>query len=385
MSLSARAVGIGGTDRRERVSVSPWDKGDGITPSRFGMGSTDTEIIGFDDVSSCDGAPLRIREKIVADRPFGRLLHFASKSNQPRPHVLIVSPLSGMRSGMLHDMIVGICPDHEVYCLTWKDAGDVRVDEGPFGLEDNIGYVIDALNSMEGRVHVVGLCQSALPALAATALVADDPVRPLTLTLIGGKLDTRINPTRMDTLTRRWPIEWYQKFVVSTVPDFRTGRGRRVYSAGTEVMMLWAYFLRNFWSGGELLGKILHDDGADPIHHPFINSFFSVGDVPAEFYIDTVAQVFHDSALACGRLTWRGTKVAPEKIADTALLTIEGELDDISGVGQTRIAHEFCSGIPTGRQTSFLCPGVGHIGLFYGEVWRREVLPRFAKFIREHR
>ncbi len=380
MSSIAHGVRVEVSDRRQGVPVLQHDKGG---PASSRPGSAEKTVIGLDELSS-GGGLLRIREEVVVDRPFGRLLHFDLEGNRPRPRVLIVSPLSGMRSGMLHDMIMGILPGHDVYCLTWKDAGDVPVDEGPFGLEDNIGYVIDALNSIEGRLHVIGLCQSALPALAATALVAGDSVRPFSLTLIGGKLDTRINPTRMDTLTRRWPLEWYRNFVVTTVPDYRIGRGRRVYSANTEVMMLWTYFLRNFWSGGELFGKVLRDDGADPIQHPFLNSFFSVGDVPAEFYVDTVAQVFHNSALATGQLAWRGTRIAPENILDTALFTIEGELDDISGLGQTRVAHDLCTGIPAGRRASFLCPNVGHLGLFYGSVWRREVLPRFAEFVRQH-
>lgn len=383
MALSARAVLIGASDRWQGIPVSQQDKGDGITASLLEIGSAEKKTIGLDGLSR-DGRLLRMQEELVVDRPFGQLLHYGLESSQPRPRVLLVSPLSGMRSGMLHDMIVGTILGHDVYCLTWKDAADVAVGEGPFGLEDNIGYVIDALNSIADRLHLVGLCQSALPALAATALVAGDAVRPLSLTLIGGKLDTRVNPTRMDTLTRRWPLEWYRNFVVTTVPDTRIGRGRRVYSANTELMILWAYFARNFWSGGELFGKVLRDDGADPIHHPFVNSFFSVGDVPAEFYLDTVAQVFHESALATGHLAWRGTKIAPENIFDTALFTIEGAWDDISGIGQTRVAHDLCTGISTERRANFLCPTVGHLGLFYGSVWRREVLPRFAEFVRRH-
>lgn len=322
-----------------------------------------------------------MREELVVDRPFGRLLHFGAEGKPEGPRVLIVSPLSGMQSGLLHDMIAGLFLGHDVYCLTWKDAADVPADKGPFGLEDNIGYVIDALNDIGGRVHLIGLCQSALPALAATALVAGDPVRPLSLTLMGGKLDTRINPTRTDTLTRRWPLEWYQKFAVTTVPDFKAGRGRRVYPASTEFMMLWAYFFRNFWSGGELFAKVLRDDGLDPIHYPLVDAFFSVGAVPAEFYVDTIDQVFHHSALAEGQLTWRGSKVALENIMDTALLTIEGEYDDISGIGQTEVAHRLCPKIPAGQRAHFMCRGAGHLGLFYGGMWRTQVLPRLASFI----
>ena len=280
-------------------------------------------------------------------------------------------------------MVSGLLDHHDVYCLIWKDAGDIPVEEGPFGLEHNIRYVVESL-TQTGRAHVIGLCQSALPALAATAIVASEPNRPATLTLLGGKLDTRINPTRLDSLARRYPLSWFEEFVVTTVPSFRRGHGRRVYPATTELMMLSVYLMRNLWSGGELFRKILYDDGADPVHHSFLRSFFAVADIPAEFFLDTIACVFHNSALAQGGLTWKGTKIAPENILDTALFTIEGELDDISGLGQTHIAHDLCPRIPPGWRERFHCRQAGHLGLFYGDTWRREVLPRVISFIRQH-
>ncbi|WP_343059957.1 polyhydroxyalkanoate depolymerase [Chelatococcus caeni] len=331
-----------------------------------------------------DGKPVSIREQGVIEKPFGRLLHFEADLTGRRPPILVVAPLSGMRAEILYDMILGMLPRHDVYCLAWKDAADVSARDGPFGLEDNITYVVEMIRYLGGATHVIGLCQSALPALAAAAILAEDPVRPATLTLLGGKLDTRISPTRIDLLTRGLPLAWFKNYVIATVPASRRGHGRRVYTGSTELMMLSTYLFRHCASGGELLAKFLHDDGSDALGHPFFRLFFSIDDVPAEFFLDTVARVFHQAALAEGRLAWRGTKIAPERITKTALLTIEGGMDDISGPGQTQIAHDLCAGIPSERRGHLLCTHAGHVGLFFGCRWRKEVLPHISRFIREN-
>jgi len=325
-----------------------------------------------------------VREQSVIEKPFGRLVHFEMDDARQKPRVLLVAPLSGMAAPILYDMVLGMLPDHDVHCLIWRDAAEVPVVAGPFGLDDNIAYVVEMLRYLGGATHLIGLCQSALPALAAAAIVADEQARPASLTLIGGKLDTRINPTRVDSLTPTLRLEWFEDYAITTVPAFRPGRGRRVYPGGAELMMLSTYLLRHCASGGELLAKILRDDGEDPVGHPFLKLFFSVVDVPAEFFLDTIARVFHDAALADGRLAWRGSRIATEAITGTALLTVEGEDDDISGLGQTRVAHDLCSGIPAARRDHFLCPRVGHLGLMYGTAWRRDVLPRIGQFIRRN-
>jgi len=335
------------------------------------------------DRATIDGT-VGVRERSVVEKPFGRLLHFEIDPARPRPTALLVAPLSGVRTGILYDMIVGLLPCHDVYCFAWRDAGDVLAADGPFLLEDNIGYVVEMIRHLGAGTHVIGLCQSALPALAAAAILAEEPERPATLTLMGGKLDTRISPTRVDMLARCLPTEWFEDFVISTVPAGRKGRGRRVYPGSAESIMLAAYLTRHCASGGELFAKLLHDDGSDPSGHPFHRLFFSIDDVPAEFFLDTVAQVFHRSALAEGRLAWRDTVVAPDRIAGTALLTVEGQEDDISGAGQTRIAHDLCTVIPAGRRDHLLCSRTGHLGLFFGAGWRRDILPRVSRFIREN-
>jgi poly(3-hydroxybutyrate) depolymerase len=331
--------------------------------------------------ATIDGRKAHLIEQRLIEWAFGRLLHFSADHIQQRPRVLLAAPLSGVQPTFLYDMILGMSPDHDVYCLTWRDAAEVPIELGSFGLEDNITYLVEALRYLGGGTHVIGLCQSAFPTAAATAILAEDPARPATLTLIGGKLDTRINPTRIDRLARSLPLEWFENYVITTVPAFRQGHGRRVYPGSIEMMMLSTYLLRNCASGGEILAKIVHDDGVDPAGHSFIKSFFSTVDVPAEFFLDTIAHVFHRSDLSDGQLMWRATKVLPEVITETALLTIEGEEDDISGRGQTQVAHDLCPGIAAHRRGHFLCPHAGHLGLYYGTSWRQEVLPRIRQFI----
>lgn len=329
------------------------------------------------------GSRVSIRERTLIAKPFGRLLHFETDDGIGKPRTLIVAPLSGMRSEMLYDMILGMLPDHDVHLLSWSDAADVPLECGPFGLDDNIAYLIDALCDLGAGVHVIGLCQSALPALAATSVLASsgNRARPATLTLIGGMLDTRIHPSPVEVLARSCPLDWFERYVIRIVPAGRVGHGRHVYPAEFERTMLSIHLFRHFISGGDLLHKMLHDDGGDSAQHPFSRLFFSVANIPAEFFLDTIACVFQEAALPRGQLAWRGTPVTPSAITDTGLLTIEGENDDISTLGQTLVAHDLCTGVPAERQAHFLCPEVGHFGLFHGLAWQNLVLPRMRNFI----
>lgn len=333
---------------------------------------------------SISGKSIPVQKRILIERPFSRLIHFQLDSLGERPRILLVGPLSGMGMAILHDMIIGMLPGHDVYCLTWRNAAEVPLEAGPFGLDDNIADVLQAMRHLGRSTHLIGLCQSALPTLAATAILAGDQDSPISLTLIGGKLDTRINPTRIDAIARGHSREWFDEYAITTVSSLRPGRGRRIYSGNAEWLMLSTYLLRHCASGGELLSKILYDDGADPFGHPFLELFFSVVDVPAEFFLDMISRVFHKAMLAEGRFAWRGMRIAPETITSTSLLTVEGEADDISGLGQTRVAHDLCSRIPIERRDHFLCPKTGHLGLIHGTVWRSEVLPRISRFIEKN-
>jgi len=200
---------------------------------------------------------------------------------------------------------------------------------------------------------------------------------------MNGMIDTRLRPTRIDRLTAKRAPAWFRHYALTTVPPPYRGEGRAVYPATMQHAALVAYLMRHIGTGGELLRKLMDDDGLDARAHPFLELYLSVMDLPAEFFLDSVRAVFHEHALPRGRLAWRGTPVDPGAIRDTGLMTIEGEFDDVSGQGQTRVAHALCRNIPRGRRLHHLQPGVGHFGTFHGATWRRAVLPRIAGFIRE--
>jgi len=216
---------------------------------------------------------------------------------------------------------------------------------------------------------------------SSAAILAGESARPATLTLIGGKLDPRINPTRVDSLARSLPMAWFENHAITTVPASRTGHGRRVYPAGAEWMMLSTYLFRHCASGGELLAKILYDDGGDPLGHPFLKLFFSVVAVPAEFFLDMISRVFHNAALAEGQFVWRGTRIAPEVIASTSLLTVEGEADDISGFGQPGWLTTCAVGFRRATRP-FPLPEGRPYGFVLRRRMARDVLPRIDQFIR---
>ncbi len=327
---------------------------------------------------------LLVLEEPVLEMPFGRLVKFDAGFPSRQPPLLIVAPLSGLRTALLYDMVAALIPDHQVHLLAWRDAANVAVGEGPFGLDSNISCVVDAVRCLAVPVHLFGLCQSALPALAATALLEqlDPKLCPRTLTLMGGKLDTRVSPTRLDRLTRSCSPAWFKENVVTRVFAPAPGAGRFVYASSTQAANILAYLARHFVSGGELARKTFADDGCDPLGHPFISLFLSVMNVPAELFLDMIALVFQQSALACHTLQWRDGLVEPAAIRRTALLTIEGSDDDISGSGQTRAAHALCTGIPSDRRDHHQQPGVGHFGLFHGRVWRTQIMPAIRDFIR---
>lgn len=327
-----------------------------------------------------------VRETVLSEQPFSRLVRVgrAHGAGAAGPRVLLVAPLSGMRQVLLYDMVTGLLPDHDVHVLVWPDAADVPLRDGPFGLDDNIAHVATALRRLGPGTHAIGLCQSALPVLAAAALLAGaaEP-GPASLSLLGGKLDPRVRPSRTDRLARLWPLDWFERTLIAEAPPGRAGQGRRIYPAGFEWLMLSTYMWRHVMTGGELLRKVLHDDGADPVGHPFTGFFVELANVPGEFFLDTIARVFRDAELARSRLVCRGRPVEPGRITAAALLTVEAEEDDISPPGQTEVAHELCSGIAAPARAHLRCPGIGHFGLFHGASWREQVLPRLRSFIHD--
>jgi poly(3-hydroxybutyrate) depolymerase len=331
------------------------------------------------------GRPVAVTQRLVVERPFCRLLHLERNPRAEDPRVLVVAPLSGHFAALLRDLLAALLAEHDVYVTDWTDARDVPLDRGEFGVEENIAYLIDFLRRLGGGTHLIGLCQSAMPTLAATALLARHGAAalPRSLTLINGMLDTRIDPTRIDRLARRHSRDWFERNTISEVPQGYPGQGRRVYPASLQHAALIAYLARHLASGGELLGKVLHDDGADRDGPSFLELYLSVMDLPGRFFLDMIELVFREHALPKGRLLWRGETVEPAAIRDTALMTIEGEHDDVSAPGQTRIAHALCSNIPVHRRMHHLQARVGHFGTFHGRAWRHEVMPRLRAFIRE--
>lgn len=342
--------------------------------------------IGFGlDATTIEGRRVDVREKIVVQNPFCRLLHFERDASRIDPCLVVVAPLSGHNAELMRDALAGLLPDHELFLVEWTNARDVPISAGSFALEDNIASLIDYVRRFGSEVHLLGLCQSCIPILAATALLAgaDDSAQPRSLILISGAIDPRINPTRIGRLAAHRSIDWLERHAISQVSPPYRGEGRRVYPGSVQRAALLSYFTRHLATGGELFWKVFHDDGVDSVRRPFIELFFSVMDLTAEFFLDTMRSVFHEFSLPRGRMTWRGTPIDLGAIARTALMTIEGEFDDVSGVGQTRVAHDLCSGIPSDKREHHLQRGVGHFGTFYGDAWRSEILPHIRQFIRK--
>jgi poly(3-hydroxybutyrate) depolymerase len=331
-----------------------------------------------------EGHPVAIHERVVTDKPFCRLLHFEREGMGVAPRLVAVAPLSGQHSEMLHDMLAALLPDHDLFLMDWSDARDVPAAAGRFAFADNIAYVIEFLQTLGSDIHLLGLCQSAIPALAAAGILAQagDAAGPCSLVLISGTIDPRINPTRIGRLAAQRSLDWFERHAIRTVPEPHPGQGRRVYPAFAQRMALFAYLLRHLSTGGELLEKVLADDGQDAARFPFLASYFRVMDLTAEFFLDTIRCVFQEFALPRGCLRWRGAPIDLAAITRTALMTIEGEFDDVSGVGQTRIAHDLCPNIPGHRREHHVQRRVGHFGTFYGRAWRTEILPRVRRFIR---
>ncbi len=338
------------------------------------------------DATPIDGRRVGVGERVEVQSPFFRLVHFAKDAPETGPPVLVVAPLSGHFSALLRDMLAALLPAHDLFLIDWADARDVPTASGIFGLDENIAGIIDCIERLDGA-HVVALCQAAMPALAATAILsASSPARPpASLVLMNGMIDARLRPTRIDRLTSRRSPEWFQHYALTTVPPPHAGAGRKVYPATLQHGALVAYLMRHIGTGGELLRKVMDDDGLDAAAHPFLESYLSVMDLPAEFFVNSVRDVFHEFALPRGRVTWRGAAVDLGAIRTTALMTVEGQYDDVSSQGQTRSAHMLCRNIPRGRRAHYTQPGAGHFGTFHGALWRREVLPRVAAFIREMR
>ncbi len=344
---------------------------------------------GIDSVT-VDGRPVPVVEERVLQLPFGALLRFRKETDAPAqpgvlPRVLLVAPMSGHFATLLRDTVRTFLPDHDVYLTDWANARDVPLRHGPFGLDDQIGYLMRFIATLGPGSHVVAVCQPCVAALAATALLAeeDHPAQPRSLTLMAGPVDCRVHPTDVNRLANSRPLSWFEQELISRVPAAHAGFLRRVYPGFLQLSAFLNMNLARHESSFRQMYACLvegREDEAQAIDR-FYEEYFAVNDLPAEFYLETVDRVFQRCALACGQLRWGERPVRPATIRRTALMTVEGERDDICAVGQTVAAQELCPNIRPALKVHYVQTGVGHYGVFSGRKWQREIYPRVRELI----
>ena len=336
------------------------------------------------------GTRVPVTERIVWQRPFCNLIHFERALDRPRndPKLLIVAPMSGHYATLLRGTVEAMLPKHEVYITDWIDARAVPLSEGRFDLDDYIDYVISMLHALGGDTHVVAVCQPAVPVLAAVSVMEakGDPYAPRTMTLMGGPIDTRMNPTAVNKLAEGKDIDWFRDNVVMKVPFPHPGFMRDVYPGFLQLSGFMSMNLdRHVTAHKEFFGHLVAGDGdSQTKHRDFYDEYLAVMDLTAEFYLQTVDTVFIRHALPNGTMMHRDVPVDPSAIRNVALLTVEGENDDISGVGQTEAAQRLCVNIPDDMRAHYVQPKVGHYGVFNGSRFRAEIAPRIGDFILTH-
>ncbi len=338
------------------------------------------------------GVVIAVQEQVAVHKPFCRLLRFKRFTDntqaldvmKAQPTVLVVAPLSGHHSTLLRDTVKSLLHDHKVFVTDWTDARMVPTDVGPFHLDDYIAYVQEFIRHCGPDVHVISVCQPTVPVLAAVSLMASrGEGTPLSMTMMGGPIDARKSPTAVNNLAMNKSYSWFENNVIFRVPQNFAGAGRRVYPGFLQhtgfVAMNPDRHLSSHYD--YFLDLIRGDDDSAEGHRQFYDEYNAVLDMPAEYYLDTIKTVFQDFALVHGTWQVKGELVRPQDIKTTALLTIEGELDDISGAGQTKAAHDLCEGIPKNRAFHYDAEGAGHYGIFSGRRWREKVYPEVRSFI----
>ncbi|MGE0503603.1 MAG: polyhydroxyalkanoate depolymerase [Rhizobiaceae bacterium] len=352
------------------------------TTRRYGkptFGLTSTKV---------DFQTVAVSEQMVWSHPFCKLIHFARdlpSSRRKDPKLLIVAPMSGHYATLLRGTVEAMLPHAEVYITDWVDARVVPVADGGFDLDDYIDYVIDMLGLLGPDTHVMGVCQPSVPVLAAVAVMEArrDPCAPASMILMGGPIDTRRNPTAVNLLAEDRGIDWFRDNVILRVPWPNPGFGRAVYPGFLQLSGFMGMNLdRHLIAHKDFFLHLVKNDG-EPAekHREFYDEYLAVMDLTAEFYLQTVETVFVRHALPKGEMRHRGEPVDPAAIRNAALLTIEGENDDISGLGQTQAAHDLCVNLPTDRKAHYMQPKVGHYGVFNGSRFRSEIVPRIVDFI----
>jgi poly(3-hydroxybutyrate) depolymerase len=350
------------------------------------------------DINSVEvnGVQVAVQEQVHLEMPFCRLLRFKRFTDESRalqrmhdqPKVLVVAPLSGHHATLLRDTVRSLLADHKVYITDWTDARMVPADAGPFHLSDYVKYIQAFIRHLGTDINVISVCQPTVPVLAAVSLMASagEPTPP-TLTMMGGPIDARKSPTAVNNLAMNKSAEWFEHNVIYRVPQNYPGAGRRVYPGFMQHSGFVAMNPDRHMSShyDYFLDLVRGDEASAEEHREFYDEYNAVLDMPAEYYLDTIRTVFQEFALVNG--TWHIDRqlVRPQDIKRSALLTVEGELDDISGAGQTEAAHGLCSGIVGKRKFHYTVPKAGHYGIFAGRRWRDLVYPRVRDFIAEHR
>lgn len=347
--------------------------------------------------TTIEGVQVPVEDKVVWSRPFCNLVHFKRADghleliHEPGhvdPRVLMIAPMSGHYATLLRATVEAFLPDHEVFISDWVDARHVPLSEGRFDLNDYVDYVIEMLEFVGPGAHVVAVCQPGPPVLAAVSVMAEqnNPNRPASMTIIGSPIDARRSPTMPNRVAEEKPLSWFKRNVVHTVPYPNKGFMRKVYPGFLQL----AGFLslnrgRHLKAGREYFKNLVKgDNDSTEKHREFYDEYLAVLDMTAEFYLQTIEEVFQEHKLAKGEFMHRGELVKPETITDVALMTVQGENDDISGIGQTQAAHDLCINIPEDMKTDYTQPGVGHYGVFSGRRFREEVAPRIKEFMRNN-
>ncbi|MDK3025669.1 polyhydroxyalkanoate depolymerase [Cupriavidus taiwanensis] len=343
-----------------------------------------------------NGRDIPIVEQTVLEKPFCKLLRFKRYADDPEtikllkdePVVLVAAPLSGHHATLLRDTVRTLLQDHKVYVTDWIDARMVPVEDGPFHLSDYIYYIQEFIRHIGAEnLHVISVCQPTVPVLAAISLMASAGEKtPRTMTMMGGPIDARKSPTAVNSLATNKSYEWFENNVIYTVPANYPGHGRRVYPG----FLQHAGFVamnpdRHLSSHYDYYLSLVEGDADDAeAHVRFYDEYNAVLDMAAEYYLDTIREVFQEFRLANGTWDIDGKPVRPQDIKGTALMTIEGELDDISGAGQTAAAHDLCAGIPKHRKQHLNAERCGHYGIFSGRRWREDIYPQLRDFIRKY-
>jgi poly(3-hydroxybutyrate) depolymerase len=326
-----------------------------------------------------------VTDEVVHETPFASLVHFRKDTDRKQPKVLLVAPMSGHFATLLRSTVEVLLQDHDVYITDWHNARDMPVEAGPFGFDEYVEHVIRFLNFLGPRSHVVAVCQPTVAVLTAVAVMAEDnhAATPRSMTLMAGPIDTRRNPTKVNKLAKTKDISWFEDKMIGVVPWRYRGAGRRVYPGFVQLSAFVSMNLDKHIAAHmkQFRSLATEDAVAAETHRAFYDEYLAVMDLPAEFYLETVQRIFQEHDLPRGELKYRGRVVKPDAIKKTFLFTVEGERDDICGLGQTAAALDLCSGLRPLLKRHHVQTGVGHYGVFSGKRWASEIYPRVREVI----